>query len=443
MNNNFALNLKKIRKEYNLSQEQLAEELGVSRQAISKWESASAYPEMDKIIALCDKFNLNIDDLLHKDIREVKGEAEQKKKINNYINDFLNFVTDTVNFFSSMSFKSKIKCLLEQIVIIFILVIVSLIVFSFSDFVLNSVFNFLPRNLHSIIDSILEAIVLLLLFIFSLVLLVHIFKIRYLDYYSILKKDTLENTNEKISLKKNESKIIIRNPNHEYKFMNVLFKFMIITIKFFMFWLVLFLSITLVFLFCGLPLAFLLYKTGLFFIGLIGSLISLGIINIICLLFILNFIFNRKTNKKILIWTSISSLISLGIFIGFILIGSMNFNVVSTNEFKTGTFEYQMKDNLFFSTYLDINYIESDIDNVKLEYEVLNLCDAEDSKYYENGIHIYASCSNMPRLIKEVINNLNNKKIIQINDEIRNIKVYASKENIEKLKNNSLNYRKR
>ena len=86
MNNRFSENLKKIRKDNNLSQEQLADEIGVSRQAISKWESAAAYPEMDKIIILCDKFNLNIDDLLHKDIREAKGEEESKKKINNYIN---------------------------------------------------------------------------------------------------------------------------------------------------------------------------------------------------------------------------------------------------------------------------------------------------------------------------------------------------------------------
>ena len=66
MNNKFSENLKKIRKDNNLSQEQLADELGVSRQAISKWESAVAYPEMDKIITLCDRFNLNIDDLLMK-----------------------------------------------------------------------------------------------------------------------------------------------------------------------------------------------------------------------------------------------------------------------------------------------------------------------------------------------------------------------------------------
>ena len=39
MNHHLQDNLKKIRKDHNLSQEQLAEELGVTRQAISKWES--------------------------------------------------------------------------------------------------------------------------------------------------------------------------------------------------------------------------------------------------------------------------------------------------------------------------------------------------------------------------------------------------------------------
>ena len=72
MKNCFSENLKKIRKENNLSQEQLAFELGVSRQAISKWESDVAYPEMDKIITLCKKFNVKIDDLLYEDIKEIK-----------------------------------------------------------------------------------------------------------------------------------------------------------------------------------------------------------------------------------------------------------------------------------------------------------------------------------------------------------------------------------
>ena len=78
MNNNLSENLKKIRKDNNLSQEQLAEKLGVSRQAISKWESGTAYPEMEKIIQLCDKFDMNIDDLLHRDIPKLKENKHQK-----------------------------------------------------------------------------------------------------------------------------------------------------------------------------------------------------------------------------------------------------------------------------------------------------------------------------------------------------------------------------
>ena len=85
MNSKFINNLKKIRKNNNLSQEQLAEILGISRQAISKWESGSAYPEMEKIIQLCEKFNVNIDDLLHKDIEEIISEEQSKKNLNKYI----------------------------------------------------------------------------------------------------------------------------------------------------------------------------------------------------------------------------------------------------------------------------------------------------------------------------------------------------------------------
>ena len=79
MNSTLAENLKKIRKKHKLSQEDLASILGVSRQAISKWESKVAYPEMDKIMMLCNKFNLNIDDLLHKDIEAIEDKKISKK----------------------------------------------------------------------------------------------------------------------------------------------------------------------------------------------------------------------------------------------------------------------------------------------------------------------------------------------------------------------------
>ena len=82
MNSNFANNLKKLRKDNNLSQEELALELGVSRQSVSKWESGQTYPEMDKVLQLCKMFNVNIDELLSQNIKEVKENIEAKNKLN-------------------------------------------------------------------------------------------------------------------------------------------------------------------------------------------------------------------------------------------------------------------------------------------------------------------------------------------------------------------------
>ena len=60
----FGENLQTIRKKNQLSQEGLAEMLGVSRQAVSKWELGEGYPEVDKLLLLSKKLNVSIDSLL-------------------------------------------------------------------------------------------------------------------------------------------------------------------------------------------------------------------------------------------------------------------------------------------------------------------------------------------------------------------------------------------
>lgn len=62
--------LAKARKEKNITQEQLADALGVSRQAISKWESDVAYPETDKLIRMSELFDCSLDYLLKEKITE-------------------------------------------------------------------------------------------------------------------------------------------------------------------------------------------------------------------------------------------------------------------------------------------------------------------------------------------------------------------------------------
>ena len=56
-----------LRRKSGLSQEQLAEQLNVSRQAISKWESGTSNPESDKLIAISQYFNVSLDYLVKED----------------------------------------------------------------------------------------------------------------------------------------------------------------------------------------------------------------------------------------------------------------------------------------------------------------------------------------------------------------------------------------
>ena len=59
-----AENLQYLRAREDVTQEQLAERLDVSRQSVSKWESSASYPEMDTLLKLCDMFHVDMDTLL-------------------------------------------------------------------------------------------------------------------------------------------------------------------------------------------------------------------------------------------------------------------------------------------------------------------------------------------------------------------------------------------
>lgn len=72
--------LYEMRKAKGLSQEQTAEILGVTRQTISKWESDQTTPDFDKILPLCDLYNISSDELL-------KGETKQDVSTDAFKND--------------------------------------------------------------------------------------------------------------------------------------------------------------------------------------------------------------------------------------------------------------------------------------------------------------------------------------------------------------------
>jgi transcriptional regulator with XRE-family HTH domain len=69
----FAEKLQKLRKAKGMSQENLADEIGVSRQAVSKWELGVSLPDMDKIIVLSDLFGVSVDYLVKDNVTETGG----------------------------------------------------------------------------------------------------------------------------------------------------------------------------------------------------------------------------------------------------------------------------------------------------------------------------------------------------------------------------------
>lgn len=74
----FGTNLQSLRRRNGMTQEGLADALGVSRQSVSKWESDGSFPEMEKLVQLCDLFGCPLDTLVRGDVEaESSGETAE------------------------------------------------------------------------------------------------------------------------------------------------------------------------------------------------------------------------------------------------------------------------------------------------------------------------------------------------------------------------------
>lgn len=75
----FGENLYNLRKKEKMSQEKLAEKVGVSRQSVSKWETGESYPEMNRILELCKIFRCQLNDLVNDKILDFDSLDEEVK----------------------------------------------------------------------------------------------------------------------------------------------------------------------------------------------------------------------------------------------------------------------------------------------------------------------------------------------------------------------------
>ena len=75
MNETMGQIIRRLRKERNLTQEELAELLDVSRQAVSKWEMGASYPDMTMIPTLAFLFKVSLDELFDFDVKKATASA--------------------------------------------------------------------------------------------------------------------------------------------------------------------------------------------------------------------------------------------------------------------------------------------------------------------------------------------------------------------------------
>lgn len=456
MNSNLAENLKKIRKENNLSQEDLASILGVSRQAISKWESKVSYPEMDKIVLLCKKFNLNIDDLLHKDIKEVKDNINVQNKIKANFNKIFDFIINSFELFWQMTLKMKIKFILEQIIIVIVMLLIWNGGAYLGSFLIEQVLRKIPRDIYIIIYNVFSNLYLILGLIFNIIIIVKLYKVRYYNtYVSYLENNFVKDNNNNFEkLKKDDidfkdnittsGKIIIENKNStDDHFFDLLTNIIIGIIKIMGLGIAGFFSCTLVCIIVGLICSFLIVKSGLFFGGIFLLSLALGIINGLAVVLLLNFIFNRESNFKVMINVFIGSIIFLGLGGGLTLVSLVGFSdtSLSDNYLKKESIEVAMQNNLYLITYDkdNISYQELDIDNIKIEYKINEACKVEEKVRSNGNLYLRTSCDNKNIIIKELINSLNNNEIYNFSNNIHTIKditVYGKKENLDIIRNN-------
>lgn len=100
----FADKLIYLRKKFNITQEELASQIDVSRQSISKWESAMSMPDINKIIKVSQVFgvstdfllndNLDMDDLEKSNLEESYIKSISMEEANTYLNDYKSFAKE-------------------------------------------------------------------------------------------------------------------------------------------------------------------------------------------------------------------------------------------------------------------------------------------------------------------------------------------------------------
>jgi transcriptional regulator with XRE-family HTH domain len=443
----FSEKLPKLRKENNLSQEQLADRLGVSRQAVSKWESGNSYPDMEKMLQMCKILNCHLEDIM--DDGSIGDTKSKKEKIDIVMcmNDFLSFITKSYNMFCSMKFIKKIECLVEMAIIAIVLFTLGSVVYGVLQYI---IYGLIPLQ---VIWRPLSKIIVLLIGTVSLIIFIHLFKIRYLDYYITIEDQnaTEQTIEEPIDKKENgfykenkKEKIIIRDPKHSTsKFIELISQIIVILIEI----LAIFIAIPVIVMFLG-GIVGLVISIYHIMYGVIFLFIAIAIIGVVFLLYdllelIYNFIMKREQHLKKVFIIGIAGLVICGLGIGLTICTYIEYDKVSNytdEEYLTKTENIPMQENLYISRNINCDYkIDNSINDIKIEIKYVNGIEIYTQVYTANTynyLYFYYD-RDMIDLYKILLQDIKNKKIRDYNNSsLMKIQITTSQENYDKLQEN-------
>ena len=466
----FCDKLQKIRKENNVTQEQLADKLNVSRQAVSKWESGTAYPDTEKLIQISKIFNTSLDELINDNAGSNKNN-EMNKKINlmDTLNIFFDFISKSVNMFWSMKFSEKLKVLFEMIVLILVIWAAAAISNSLIAGIVRRIFMFMPQNILIFIVSVVDALVRALWIVLGCIIVVKVFKTRYLDYYIIITDDSVKEKVIEEPIKelkeKRDYKIVIRDPEHSnFNLLKKIGKIFIFFLKI----LGIFIALPVVMIFIFLMVLFVI-SLGYTFYGLLFNGISLALLGmlaftLLAIWFIYNLIFNQKNAYTRMFMVFVISISLIGIGVGLSASSLRNFEIVDEpNDFdKNQIVTISMSDNLIIPDIMNLDeskYVLDDkYEDVKIEAKTVDnfRIGAYIHQFYNEDGDIYNEDGNMYRVasvyatfdgihsFNNFLDDLKNKRIntYNFNDSDNNYvidMVYISSDNLTQIKENYKN----
>ena len=349
----FGDKLIQLRKKNGLSQEELAEKLGVSRQSVSKWESNNTYPETDKIVQICNIFDCSMDDLINDKVDLDQTYRKNKNALNEGMDSFLEFITKTVKMFSNMSFADGFKCILKLVLYTLVLLLVGQLITKSLATIIANIFSFLTPHTISNIREGLKAVLYGVWFIGTFVVMIHTFKIQYLDKYhqeEIKNENTEEKQNKKETKNSNEKEesVEVKHQEKSYSFIKGLSKFFILCIKFIVILFLIGVAASTVSLTIGTVISLSLITINKIFIGSSLALIGGTTIAIIILSIGIHFIFDKKIHFLTHIIIFLSAILLCGIGIGVSALCIKNFSIIpeTTIELKEETITVDYIENM-------------------------------------------------------------------------------------------------